>query len=123
MRTWLVGHQIRLLPLLYYFCIQFSFFLMIGRPPRSTLFPSTTLFRSYASRHGYTLIDREVYLPRSWTDDRSEEHTSELQSRVDISYAVFCLKKTIPSSAAPRSNTWWAPARSPSAAPTASVFL
>src|SRR3546814_4542623 len=78
------------------------FFLMIRRPPRSTrtdtLFPYTTLFRS--ERHGGA--------PRKERDERgersqrrlevsaalrSEEHTSELQSLMRISYAVFCLKK------------------------------
>src|SRR3546814_10066694 len=72
------------------------FFLMIRRPPRSTrtdtLFPYTTLFRS----------DRESLLrgPRACCSagcgglrPRSEEHTSELQSLMRISYAVFCLKK------------------------------
>src|SRR5210317_1412274 len=71
----------------------FFFFLMIRRPPRSTpyptLFPYTTLFRSGARnprclcRTGPCL----AYTPRS------EEHTSELQSHSEISYAVFCLKK------------------------------
>src|SRR5258708_14401598 len=74
---------------------------MIRRPPRSTLFPYTTLFRSRS--------ERRLHAPRSkrsigpycrghqayqdcWLSKsaRSEEHTSELQS---ISYAVFCLKK------------------------------
>src|SRR3546814_14379284 len=80
-------------------------FLMIRRPPISTrtdtLFPYTTLFRSLR------LPDRQ---PRSdclqigirahaalhqilVADSRSEEHTSELQSLMRISYAVFCLKK------------------------------
>src|SRR3546814_7535525 len=82
---------------------------MIRRPPRSTrtdtLFPYTTLFRSAdASR---TAADRSkrrpipcrhnsgraCYSPRSPTNMRSEEHTSELQSLMRISYAVFCLKK------------------------------
>src|ERR1043166_9990852 len=69
----------------------FFFFLMIRRPPRSTLFPYTTLFRS---AHHPVL----VYLGDDPADGfesfrRSEEHTSELQSRFGISYAVFCLKK------------------------------
>src|SRR3546814_13751311 len=95
------------------------FFLMIRRPPRSTrtdtLFPYTTLFRSPTCRlqwgrrrgcgrhrrheatsgtgwslrslHGARGADRNAP-PR-----RSEEHTSELQSLMRISYAVFCLKK------------------------------
>src|SRR5213079_3597160 len=70
------------------------FFLMIRRPPRSTqqptLFPYTTLFRSPlpAERAGHVEHARPVHLC-----GRSEEHTSELQSPVVISYAVFCLKK------------------------------
>src|SRR3546814_6241914 len=81
---------------------------MIRRPPRSTrtdtLFPYTTLFRSclcsgshgavsisggilpYASKGQYSLFPVFCY-------GRSEEHTSELQSLMRISYAVFCLKK------------------------------
>src|SRR3546814_16485675 len=91
---------------------SFIIFLKIRRPPRSTrtdtLFPYTTLFRSV-----------DGFLFRAWTEDpaskvqgtmsgdqqdaagektlhivpRSEEHTSELQSLMRISYAVFCLKK------------------------------
>src|SRR3546814_7704180 len=91
---------------------------MIRRPPRSTrtdtLFPYTTLFRSFLQpgtqqvAAGYAIygpqtllvltigtgvyeftLDREI---GSWRM-RSEEHTSELQSLMRISYAVFCLKK------------------------------
>src|SRR6266511_5255472 len=71
--------------------IYFVFFLMIRRPPRSTLFPYTTLFRS----HGLSLsiLQPTVNAERfNVVLLRSEEHTSELQS-VKISYAVFCLKK------------------------------
>src|SRR3546814_9490880 len=76
------------------------FFLMIRRPPRSTrtdtLFPYTTLFRSSISRRSPSSAARTS--PRSSrakrrTPRRSEEHTSELQSLMRISYAVFCLKK------------------------------
>src|SRR3546814_6034853 len=89
------------------------FFLMIRRPPRSTRtdtrFPYTTLFRSRsrwtAYRRGRHSADRDpgcqgcrdrprmerpAPVPVLW---RSEEHTSELQSLMRISYAVFCLKK------------------------------
>src|SRR3954465_7085125 len=70
------------------------FFLMIRRPPRSTLFPYTTLFRSRCANELTGCPDRRTRSaatrPRR---SRSEEHTSELQSH-DISYAVFCLKKT-----------------------------
>src|SRR3546814_8331730 len=86
---------------------------MIRRPPRSTrtdtLFPYTTLFRSqkhaharspYASRacashqHVYIWLRKPflIYLMGKKIH-RSEEHTSELQSLMRISYAVFCLKK------------------------------
>src|SRR3546814_1297751 len=69
---------------------------MIRRPPRSTrtdtLFPYTTLFRS-----GYKPALREDEMPSCPAGakgaGRSEEHTSELQSLMRISYAVFCLKK------------------------------
>src|SRR3546814_7561104 len=97
---------------------------MIRRPPRSTrtdtLFPYTTLFRSYrqcrrsARGHGIALRDgapryragagaarqsADARSPGRCTTrgrrsrPRSEEHTSELQSLMRISYAVFCLKK------------------------------
>src|SRR3546814_5781103 len=85
---------------------------MIRRPPRSTrtdtLFPYTTLFRSYPA-----IARRPASPSRPWQHrggdraqpgcdqdgglaggpGRSEEHTSELQSLMRISYAVFCLKK------------------------------
>src|SRR3546814_8492546 len=98
------------------------FFLMIRRPPRSTrtdtLFPYTTLFRSaldlahriaaarlragHAGKLHIDLLTAEI-AARCAIDEaageigrqhlRSEEHTSELQSLIRISYAVFCLKK------------------------------
>src|ERR1043165_9999926 len=68
--------------------VSFFFFLMIRRPPRSTLFPYTTLFRSRHHRGAGAQHTRPDRRP-----PRSEEHTSELQSRGLISYAVFCLKK------------------------------
>src|SRR3546814_17793185 len=78
-------------------CLCFIFFLMIRRPPRSTrtdtLFPYTTLFRSRLSRcipvnSALSVTHSALYSPA-----RSEEHTSELQSLMRSSYAVFCLKK------------------------------
>src|SRR3546814_2705349 len=99
------------------------FFLMIRRPPRSTrtdtLFPYTTLFRSACRQHHpgsrvmapMTALERTIVsrwlathkadilgpsLDHAYPIDetsRSEEHTSELQSLMRISYAVFCLKK------------------------------
>src|SRR3546814_7125524 len=91
------------------------FFLMIRRPPRSTrtdtLFPYTTLFRSAKPGTGLLAMQRTVAVEAlaqagltlkdvdglavagMWGMPRSEEHTSELQSLMRISYAVFCLKK------------------------------
>src|SRR3546814_5964413 len=87
---------------------------MIRRPPRSTrtdtLFPYTTLFRSRLGEQplvrgvvdllpgqGRDVHRRQLALPghrgRAEVEGRSEEHTSELQSLMRISYAVFCLKK------------------------------
>src|SRR3546814_7721073 len=88
---------------------------MIRRPPRSTrtdtLFPYTTLFRSAGAAQEvgdadgrrpvvhHARPERDVterrHLDREVQDlnERSEEHTSELQSLMRISYAVFCLKK------------------------------
>src|SRR3546814_10628417 len=67
---------------------------MIRRPPRSTrtdtLFPYTTLFRSTRPCRGRTGPGRQRVRHAA---ARSEEHTSELQSLMRISYAVFCLKK------------------------------
>src|ERR1043166_9935145 len=75
------------------------FFLMIRRPPRSTLFPYTTLFRSIFPN--LAACRAHAGLADSANADRSEEHTSELQSRFGISYAVFCLKKNKKSNTTP----------------------
>src|SRR3546814_1504430 len=76
---------------------------MIRRPPRSTrtdtLFPYTTLFRSgdvmgdLSSRRGQLTGTEPRGNAQVINAMRSEEHTSELQSLMRISYAVFCLKK------------------------------
>src|SRR3546814_10651631 len=90
---------------------------MIRRPPRSTrtdtLFPCTTLFRSVADRIAHVgdpafieQVDDQLGFVEAFEIghfgsvsgldqrfERSEEHTSELQSLMRISYAVFCLKK------------------------------
>src|SRR3546814_2176101 len=72
---------------------------MIRRPPRSTrtdtLFPYTTLFRSHELLHHPGLVAGVDEAGRGPLAGRSEEHTSELQSLMRISYAVFCLKKKI----------------------------
>src|ERR1051325_12122516 len=69
----------------------FFLFLMIRRPPRSTLFPYTTLFRT--PKHSNDQVSRFVVERQGQHVHRSEEHTSELQSPYVTSYAVFCLKK------------------------------
>src|SRR3546814_5059876 len=70
---------------------------MIRRPPRSTrtdtLFPYTTLFRSPSAKWRPVCRSRWPRLFQGRLESRSEEHTSELQSLMRISYAVFCLKK------------------------------
>src|SRR3546814_20391723 len=86
----------------------FCFFLMLRRPPRSTrtdtLFPYTTLFRSWMAvprRTDNRSVRSEAITAGDDTWEcltgclarRSEEHTSELQSLMRNSYAVFCLKK------------------------------
>src|SRR6266513_2327016 len=68
------------------------FFLMIRRPPRSTLFPYTTLFRSRGRRHRDGL-DRGRQSARQQPRDRKSTRLNS--SHVSISYAVFCLKKKI----------------------------
>src|SRR3546814_17307732 len=97
-------------------CLILVFFLMIRRPPRSTrtdtLFPYTTLFRSPRQRPRPMPPRHSKKGSISWSccracrgqwgfptsRRRSEEHTSELQSLMRNSYAVFCLtkKKMIP---------------------------
>src|SRR5476649_2963525 len=66
------------------------FFLMIRRPPRSTLFPYTTLFRSMASREDFPPRDDDVAAGGFIIDRKSTRLNS---SHTVISYAVFCLKK------------------------------
>src|SRR2546429_4445672 len=106
------------MPLLQLF-LQFFFFLMIRRPPRSTLFPYTTLFRSQISsvsrnvsllrnfwKHRATAVrPMSLALPVSpmtgpnpparatLSGDRSEEHTSELQSRLHLVCRLLLEKK------------------------------
>src|SRR5207253_9532170 len=92
-----------LLCLVYYF-YSFSsqfihfFFLMIRRPPRSTLFPYTTLFRSSENpvpRHLLAHLPTSPGLGRAFRHSRSEEHTSELQSRGHLVCRLLLEKKKI----------------------------
>src|SRR3712207_7905892 len=87
--------------------LVFFFFLMIRRPPRSTLFPYTTLFRSAghgprrdaADRGAAPRLDRDRPPgrrrgPRHWRRDWADRKSTRLNSsHANISYAVFCLKK------------------------------
>src|SRR3712207_7755136 len=94
----------------------FFFFLMIRRPPRSTLFPYTTLFRSLFARWLRAAVEAGVQEPHALTvatadaagtpssrvgilkdvvDGRSEEHTAELQSRQYLVCRLFLEKKKI----------------------------
>src|SRR5438067_3342429 len=69
---------------------------MIRRPPRSTLFPYTTLFRSFASRDIDHLLDdghRRVDQVIREQNAKDRKSTRLNSSHVSISYAVFCLKK------------------------------
>src|SRR5258707_9469911 len=68
---------------------------MIRRPPRSTLFPYTTLFRSRrrSTMHAATSSTRGSTIPSSVTRTRSEEHTSELQSRQYLVCRLLLEKK------------------------------
>src|SRR5476651_2810316 len=71
----------------------FLFFLMIRRPPRSTLFPYTTLFRSPAGQAD-GLQRRRAVQQGGGSGGRSEEHTSELQSRQYLVCRLLLEKKT-----------------------------
>src|SRR5436309_5316216 len=79
------------------------FFLMIRRPPRSTLFPYTTLFRSLPVLAGFIVAGEEQGVPQAQLSGtiqndilkefRSEEHTSELQSRENLVCRLLLEKK------------------------------
>src|SRR5438445_3845182 len=90
--------------MLLLFYILSLFFLTIRRPPRSTLFPYTTLFRSHGAREGRDRPDdgrrREVRgggpppaRGRGGAQPRDRKSTRLNSSHANISYAVFCLKK------------------------------
>src|SRR3712207_8220457 len=103
------------------------FFLMIRRPPRSTLFPYTTLFRSWtatgrgavaAVMHDRPMptADVEIAISRpssralllTCTLNRSEEHTSELQSRQYLVCRLLLEKKNYNTVLMEQVRTWWA---------------
>src|SRR2546422_6427183 len=85
-------------------CASIIFFLMIRRPPRSTLFPYTTLFRSAVDERAIDpLLERpeleedgrrhDAVRPGHRAPTRSEEHTSELQSRLHLVCRLLLEKK------------------------------
>src|SRR3989442_9497936 len=76
-----------------YCCVLFFFFLMIRRPPRSTLFPYTTLFRSAPASSSRSAIRAVGFRPTRSRPCRSEEHTSELQSRPHLVCRLLLEKK------------------------------
>src|SRR5215203_6963375 len=83
--------------MIFSFCF---FFLMIRRPPRSTLFPYTTLFRSIGRQRAldtapghHRRVGRQFALEDLVPADRSEEHTSELQSRQYLVCRLLLEKK------------------------------
>src|SRR2546422_6197733 len=82
--------------------MSFFFFLMIRRPPRSTLFPYTTLFRSVFVEDTMVVFGDLAVMARPGADERrpevegarrSEEHTSELQSRLHLVCRLLLEKK------------------------------
>src|SRR5207237_9780199 len=82
------------------FSSLFFFFLMLRRPPRSTLFPYTTLFRSGREQqagNGRRVLQREPRdlgrIQDALLDQRSEEHTSELQSHLNLVCRLLLEKK------------------------------
>src|SRR2546427_13215607 len=79
----------------YYSVYFLFFFLMIRRPPRSTLFPYTTLFRSGVERRGGRpgSAAHECLEDHRTSRTRSEEHTSELQSQSNLVCRLLLEKK------------------------------
>src|SRR5260370_20433133 len=93
----------------HFYCLQcqrlrlfFFFFLMIRRPPRSTLFPYTTLFRSSKTitrtlrelqETTQAAVEQSKQTASSAVSERSEEHTSELQSHLNLVCRLLLEKK------------------------------
>src|SRR5438874_9976398 len=108
---------------LYFLCLHYLiillFFLMIRRPPRSTLFPYTTLFRSRGSTGTWPVRQHTArpQPPARWSRSRrtmalvrtrafrDRKSTRLNSSHVEISYAVFCLKKKKKKEKQKRKNT------------------
>src|SRR2546430_5896768 len=100
---------------------------MIRRPPRSTLFPYTTLFRSEAAVQEETQLATEPEPPPAAIEAVPEVHPTDRKStrlnssHSQISYAVFCLKKKTPFSSSHRSG--YASSISASSIPPAQIIL
>src|SRR2546422_4216923 len=77
---------------------------MIRRPPRSTLFPYTTLFRSSDAELRRSLKPLQYQVTQHEATERSEEHTSELQSRLHFVCRLLLEKKKGPPRRAPRQS-------------------
>src|SRR5436305_5864424 len=92
--------------LLVHVMFFFFFFLVLPRPPRSTLFPYTTLFRSWPRQGLHLCRGSAASTSEPRVSPRSEEHTSELQSRPHLVCRLLLEKKKtqrFPSSFLPRS--------------------
>src|SRR5947207_7706751 len=91
------------------------FFLMIRRPPRSTLFPYTTLFRSWSGVQRKSLASAAsgaAIARQGFDQHRSEEHTSELQSHSELVCRLLLEKKNATCCCGPRTKRYCA-GRSP----------
>src|SRR5690625_7531685 len=93
----MLPHSLCLLPFSVFLC-AFSrsllfFFFIIRRPPRSTLFPYTTLFRSRPRRRRCSLVPVTTTVQAAGNGSTDRKSTRLNSSHVAISYAVFCLKK------------------------------
>src|SRR5438876_8365279 len=74
--------------------MRIFFFLMLRRPPRSTLFPYTTLFRSHPRAASFAAPPKDPDVPAEQREaERDRKSTRLNSSHPSISYAVFCLKK------------------------------
>src|SRR5689334_24056499 len=83
------------------------FFLMIRRPPRSTLFPYTTLFRSIWRTEPSSGCSTSTTISRERTSSEDRKSTRLNSSHSSISYAVFCLKKKNTRTTSTATLPWW----------------
>src|SRR5690242_21666477 len=76
-------------------CTVSFFFILLWLPPRSTLFPYTTLFRSRYQRCSFRAAAASRFLPAARDQPQDRKSTRLNSSHMSISYAVFCLKKKL----------------------------